>query len=620
MIRRQASISAIVAATVTVLLAIPVLTQRRTEQPARDTPAQPSEPAPAAKGRIAGRVLASDTGRPVRRARVFVSAAELPGGRGVTTDENGSYELTELPAGRYTVSVSKTGFISLSYGQRRPLQAGTPLQLADGQQLSDVNFSLPRGSVIAGRIFDEMGDPVPGAFVQVMRYQYAQGNRQLVPAGGAQTDDQGYFRTWGLNPGEYYVNAVSRNFDLAGPGFFFGFAGAVQGRMGPGLGRGAVGLMAGGPDAQDQPAVAVVTRGPVAAMAGPPAPDAEPVAYAPTFYPGVPSENEARPITVGLSAEVLDVNFSLLLVQTARIDGRLTNADGSATGGGLVTLMPEATQAARGGPGRTFGSRVQRDGIFSIVNVPPGRYVLRARGGTDDRPEFAAQPLAVSEGNISNVIVVLQPGATITGTITFQSTQSATLPDVNQVRIAAPATDFINLGPNPVARVDRQGAFVIEGVSAGLHWIRPQGTPRGWALKSVQIAGREMIDTPIEVRAGQKLSGVTLLFTDRLSEVNGTVTDNRGTPITELTVLAFPTDPALWRPQARQIMTARPDQNGKYQIRGLPPGDYFLATVDPAEQGEWFEPAFLDQHRAEAVRIALAEGDVKSQDFRLSPR
>ena len=34
---------------------------------------------------------------------------------------------------------------------------------------------------------------------------------------------------------------------------------------------------------------------------------------------------------------------------------------------------------------------------------------------------------------------------------------------------------------------------------------------------------------------------------------------------------------ALWRPLSRQIMTARPDQTGKFQLRGLPAGEYYLA-------------------------------------------
>ena len=83
-------------------------------------------------------------------------------------------------------------------------------------------------------------------------------------------------------------------------------------------------------------------------------------------------------------------------------------------------------------------------------------------------------------------------------------------------------------------------------------------------------------------------------------------------------MLAFPVDPALWRPQSRQISTARPDQTGNYRIRGLPPGDYYLATVDPSQQGEWFEPAYLDEHRAGAVRLSLGEGDVKTKDFKVS--
>ncbi len=64
-------------------------------------------------------------------------------------------------------------------------------------------------------------------------------------------------------------------------------------------------------------------------------------------------------------------------------------------------------------------------------------------------------------------------------------------------------------------------------------------------------------------------------------------------------------------------MTGRPDQNGKFQMRGLPPGEYLLAAVDPTEAGEWFEPSYLDEHRAGAVRITLGDGDIKTQNVRI---
>jgi len=625
------------------VLVISAQTQQRGQpQPSRDTSAQPSTAAtaPQATGRIAGRVLTADSGRPVVRARVLINAAEVPGGRGTQTDADGTYEFTALPAGRYSVNVSKTGFVSLSYGQRRPLQAGTPLQLADSQQLTGIDFRLPRGSVIAGHVMDETGDPMPGITVQVMRYQYAQGNRQLMPAGNAQTDDQGAFRVWGLNPGEYYVSAQSRSFNFGGrggpgfggrggppagpqtganPGAVGGFAGG--GRGGQGSAAGGRGGRGGAPDPGALASNGLQVLTPLSAqVAGFATTDTDQVTYAPTFYPGVSSVEEARPVTVGLSAEVLDVNFGLLLVRTGRVSGRLTKADGTPSTRGTLTLMPDSTFGGRGGFGRMLGARVQWDGSFSIANVPPGRYVIRARGEDTDPPQFAAQPVVVADGDVNDLAVVLAPGASLSGTVTFQSTQSPTIPDVNQLRIAAPPIDFANVGPNPTARVNRDGTFTLDGVSAGAHWIRTQGAVRGWTLKSVTISGRDIIDTPLEVRSGQNLSGLTLVFTDKMSEVNGTLTDDQGQPITEFTVLAFPTDNTLWRPQARQIMTARPDQTGTYQIRGLPAGDYYVTAVDPTEQGEWFEPAFLDQHRAGAAHLTLGDGDVKKQDFKISLR
>ena len=139
---------------------------------------------------------------------------------------------------------------------------------------------------------------------------------------------------------------------------------------------------------------------------------------------------------------------------------------------------------------------------------------------------------------------------------------------LGQVRITAPsAENAASIGANPNGRADKDGKFTLNGVPAGLHWIRSGGAPRGWSLKSVIVDGLEVVDTPIALRSGQTLQNVSVVFTNKLTEINGTVTDTRGNPLTEFTVLAFPTESLLWRPLARQIATARPDQNGKFQLR-----------------------------------------------------
>ena len=564
-------------------------------RPARDTPAQERQSStPAATGRMTGRVLAADTGRPVARARVLLSAAEIPGGRGTLSDRDGTFEFTELPSGRYTLTVAKSGFVSLSYGQRRPLQAGTPLQLNDGGHLRGIEFRLPRGSVISGHVFDEAGDPAPGASVRVLRYRYAQGVRQLVPSGSGLTDDRGAYRVWGLNPGDYYVAAVNR--------------GSARPNAGP-PGRGA----RGGP----RPSDSLGTTG-VETIEGLGTTDLRPdeAGYAPTYYPGVDSVESAQAVTVGLSAEILGIDFSLLLVRTSTISGRVTSAEG-AVSTGSVTMVPEGLPG-RGAAGAAFGARIQGDGAFAIASVPPGRYLIRAHGNDRDLPRFASMPLTVAGGDVSGVNLVVTPGASLSGTVSFRRTQLLSA-SPTQFSIVAPAPDGHSLGPMPVARVSADGTFRLDGVPAGEHWIRAR-TPRGWVVHAVTLDGRDITDAPLEVRSGQRVSGLRVVFTDALSEIAGVVTDDRGTPLIEHTVLAFPDDASLWHPLARQIMTARPDQTGRFQLRGLPAGAYLLLPIDPAEQGEWFEPAFLDEQRTRAVRVLLGDGETKTQDLTVGAR
>src|SRR5687768_6339249 len=184
--------------------------------PARDGQQQPP---PVGTATIRGRVIDSSTAAPLRRVQIVARPGDAPNAANVAaaanqssytamTDDSGRFELTKLPAGRYQLSAAKGGFVTLQHGQRRPLEPGRPLVLGNGQTLTDVNFNLPRGSAITGRVLDPFGDTVTGANVQVHAYRYVNGRRQLtMVASGAPTDDRGQFRIFDLLPGDYYVSA-----------------------------------------------------------------------------------------------------------------------------------------------------------------------------------------------------------------------------------------------------------------------------------------------------------------------------------------------------------------------------------------------------------------------------
>jgi hypothetical protein len=86
-------------------------------------------------------------------------------------------------AGRYTLNAAKGSYVSLQYGQRRPFEPGKPVEVLEGQTIERLDFSLPRGAVITGRILDEFGELVTDAQVAALRYQFVGGGRRLVPAG-----------------------------------------------------------------------------------------------------------------------------------------------------------------------------------------------------------------------------------------------------------------------------------------------------------------------------------------------------------------------------------------------------------------------------------------------------
>jgi hypothetical protein len=146
---------------------------------------------------VRGRIVAADTGKPLRRARIMLQAPELGGeNRTTSTNAEGKFELKDLPAARYNIVVSRSGYLQLRYGQRRPFEAGKLLQVSDKQRVDNVDFALPRMSLITGRVFDETGDPIRRPQVRdaigLPRRQ-----RRLPAANGplALTDDAGY-RSW----------------------------------------------------------------------------------------------------------------------------------------------------------------------------------------------------------------------------------------------------------------------------------------------------------------------------------------------------------------------------------------------------------------------------------------
>ena len=121
--------------------------------------------------------------------------------------------------------------------------------------------------------------------------------------------------------------------------------------------------------------------------------------------------------------------------------------------------------------------------------------------------------------------------------------------------------------------------------------------------------GEDVTDTPREFSNAESLSNVQVVVTKRITEVSGSVTDDRRRPVPDCTVIFFSTDETKLKPGSRRRGTARPDQSGRYRVPGLPAGEYFAVAVEWLPAGDADDPDVLSELRRHAVRVSLGDGE-----------
>jgi hypothetical protein len=165
------------------------------------------------------------------------------------------------------------------------------------------------------------------------------------------------------------------------------------------------------------------------------------------------------------------------------------------------------------------------------------------------------------------------------------------------------------------ARVDAQGRFTAVGLMPGRY--RVTASAPGWTLSSVTAQGREALDVPIEVTAGEDVTGAVATFTDRRTTLDGRLQAPDGSAAPDYTVVVFASDSRYWTPYSRRIQATRPSSDGRYSFTDLPAGEYRIAAVVDPEPGQWFDPEFLRALVNASTAITLGAGEARTQDLRI---
>jgi hypothetical protein len=503
---------------------------------------------------IRGRVVAADTGTPIRDNTVTLTALQADGTSTTRTDGDGRFQFNQLAGGRYRLQAA-VGPTSARYLAEEQI-----IELTDKQVIDRIEVRLRRAGSIAGRVHDEYGEPFAFARIRVFRVE---GGRQREFSGnvgfgsGAFTDDFGMFRVFALAPGDYVIAA-----DPWG--------------------------------STPHPWDAAVTNRILV-----------------TYYPGTANAGEAAPIKIAVGQEVTGLEFPVVRGGTFRISGTVVDSRGQPVAGTSVSAMARTSDTGFTGSGVTTAA----DGTFTARNVVAGDYFLVVKPSvtTKQMPpgaEFAVRPVGVY-ADVDGVLLTTRKGATISGTVTFDA---ASPPAASRATVLPVS---LNQQPRPTmspsGAIADGGSFRLEHVF-GPVLLRVSGMT-GWWLKSVTADGKDITDVPTDFDSGSV--GVVVTMTKSGATLSGVVLDSGGTPTLDAAVLLFGEAASSWHARYSTTRSVTAEVDGRYTLPAIRPGKYFVIALPRGAQPLGSsQPSDFGRLAKHASRVELRDGQIHTLDLK----
>jgi protocatechuate 3,4-dioxygenase beta subunit len=544
---------------------------------------------------VSGVVLAGEGSGPVPGAEVTLSAIGASIDLRTVADQRGRFRFDDLRSGEFQLTVSKPGFVTVVYGATNSERHGIAIAIPPSRD-EELTVRMSRAAAIAGSIRTQRR--VRDVTVRVIPYAKDWADR-MQPAGVAYDailDEDSRYRVPGLPAGEYVV-AIVPSPDLTGPS-----ANIVSAL-----------------DSRERDELRPVT----------------------TYYPGTADPAEAVPIHVPLGVELGSIDFDLVLGRYKTIHGQVLGPAGRPPVLLQMAVFPLSVPSEVRPVLRPRTASVETDGRFSVSNLAPGRYLLTARGGAVangqfgrhspkaiyDRELWSKAEVVVDEREPPNVNMYLQTGAVLAGRVAFdgeRTRQPASLSAVSIIlRRERRSAPLIPLAI-PVCRVSPDASFSCVGLAAGSYHLSAtiKGRTEGgalWTLESSMLEGRDTRDVPVIVQDGDVLEGIAVTFTDRPTEVAGTIVDQSGRPSTDYFVIAVPVDSAKRYLDSPYIPDPkRPNTNGRFVFTDLFPGEYIVGATRELEGTNAIDGRLFDQLLLGGVHVTVRRGSQQTLSLQIA--
>lgn len=515
---------------------------------------------------VSGIVRDAVTGQPLRKASLqLMSVQQRTPTEPLNADTNGdgAFVFSGVEPGEYRLMANRTGYVGREFGasNRQGFGSGTQLKLEKAQKLSQLEFKLIPHAVLTGRIVDEDGDPIAHAHVQLMRFRYLQGSRQLLGFSSATTNDLGEYRIFSVAPGKYYLSATSRpNYMMSGAGIRADASGAEEG-------------------------------------------------YSATYYPGVNSPASAVQIEVAQGSRMQGLDVKLLRTRTFRVSGQLVIPGGGRPPVQIMLTRRDNIQNFDRGMSAMPGPT----GKFVIRGVQPGAYDVVAHYFTPELQMSLHAPVDVTNTNVEVGTLSFTPGPAVTGTVRGEG---ETAPALDGLMVyLRPAQPQQMMMSSAMATVKPDGTFTMKNALRAKAWVTMARLPDGYYLKSARHGEVDLLADTFDLSTADN-AALELVLSPKAAQVQGKVVDAKGLPANAATVVLIPVSEEK---RKRQDLWSRvqTDQTGGFSFKSRAPGEYYLLAAMDLEFGEEADPDFLKTLDGRAEKIELKESAMETKQLKL---
>jgi hypothetical protein len=268
----------------------------------------------------------------------------------------------------------------------------------------------------------------------------------------------------------------------------------------------------------------------------------------------------------------------------------------------------------------TPGGQIRPDGSFAIGGVVPGAYTLVVQG--DRSVEIATRTIDVSGDDIVGLHLTAARRSRISGRIVLDPDATHSF-DPTAVFISSSPVDPDPVGGLGSGTINPDLTFTVEARPGRMHVgldAVARGGNVGWTQRAIWHDGVDTLDNGIEIKPNEDVAGVEIELTDKISSVTGAVTDARGEPLTDYSVVVFPRNRSLRTTLGRYFRLSRPDQAGIFKMTTLPAGEYLAIALEAVDPADARDPDFLETLRGRASSFSLDEGESKTLDLKLVPQ